>query len=118
MTHEAEKPGPALEDRFRERFAQGRHEFRRAVSNFDSEWTIPTDPVGIITPLKTTPPPPAQPIPRSGSATQASALLQVKILLFLLISLLICLILNLLIPLAWPRTCEESYAAFSDAQAT
>ncbi len=100
MTLEDEKPGPALEDRFRERFAQGRHEFRRAVSNYDSEWTVPTDPVGIITPLKTTPPPPQ--ISTSEVLPRHSSSLHIRVLLFVLIALLVLAALNLILPISCP----------------
>lgn len=100
MTLEDEKPGPALEDRFRERFAQGRHEFRRAVSNYDSEWTVPTDPVGIITPLKTTPPPPQT--STSEVLPQHSSSLHIRVLLFVLIALLVLAALNLILPISCP----------------
>lgn len=104
MTHEDEKPGPALEDRFRERFAQGRHDYRRAVSSFDSQWTVPTDPDGIIPSLKTTPPPASQPpVP----ATPSGAPADVRILLFLLIALLFFLLVYILIPDIRPsKSCE------------
>lgn len=52
-----EKPGPAIEDRLRERFAHQRHLFRTSVLQFDSEWESPTDPDGIIPRIKTMHPP-------------------------------------------------------------
>ncbi len=105
MTHEDEKPGPALEDRFRERFAQGRHDYRRAVSSFDAQWTVPTDPDGIIPSLKTTPPPASQPSPPQVTTSGAPA--DVRILLFLLIALLLFILVYILVPNIRPsKSCE------------